>query len=275
MQLYNLQQRTYHSEFYTGEQCRELGWDREKMITCYGNNFGGILGGTTRKDCMEESVWGYPIKLWLDKITQNNNGGDNTPLQCLKLFLETDEQFLSSQQSHQSYDIMQTLEEVSANLETDKLFDHLIMGTFNMNGFGTIWDWNTIVFCEYVSIVLTSLLLRSGSSNSNNKTITFTLAVDTTKRLEAILTNGTESFITECVDALIPPLSDDDNANTTASEEEHRLWKERGFHLRVSTMVHSSSGLLKSLSGSLRGVLPPPPTALYSVNSVLGGVSAF
>lgn len=242
-----IRQTTYHSSFYTAGQCRKaFNWkwldDMNLIDTCYGNNWGGTLGSTSKEKCFEESIWGHPIMRWLDKNWDNHQDG---PLKCLELMLDHDDEL----KAVFSVDMSRS---TAGNFSRDSFFEMLLDGVFDIDGFGTIEDWNSLIFQHYVA----------GGDVMKYKTY-----VDSTK-FRNILKNNT---VAACIDELIPYPSGD---NSEASDVK-KYWKKYGVRLEASSMEHSASGLLKIFPASLRGVLPPPPTAVYAVNAILAMVRYF
>ena len=180
---------------------------------------------------------------------KNSNGAS---LQCLKQFLQADE-------IGQRFDI-DVVKLTAANLTNNDNFDRLVQSELNHKDgkkVGSNLDWNTRTFVHWTTMVLLDSV-KSNTSDVVDKTI---------DQLLTSLQDDRNSTFTKCVEELIPHIG-----VNNALDERQRIWKERGVHLKVSTMADSPSSLLRSLPGSLRGVLPPPPTAVYSVNAILGDV---
>ena len=236
-------------------------------ITCENNNYGGTLGGITKKECARESVGGYLVNLW---IAKNSNGA---PLQCFKQFL------MDNQTTSQHFDVqLHALKTAATNLahgSNDLVFDRMLTQPGVADGFGGAGferNWNKVLFTVWSMAVQEDSMLVNGTPTRSGKNVTkqnrkrrdIEAALSLRLR-DQIMDSDIESPLTKCIDELIPLPT-----NITLSVENHRWWRERGLHLTVSKMADSVSSLLKSLPGSLAGVLPPSPTALYSVNAVLG-----
>ncbi len=233
-----LQQTTYISAFYTVNQCQgAFIWGSDKPVTCLNNNFGGTLGANTREGCVEESAGGYQMMLW------NKRNSNNAVFQCLKHFLQTDESVRMVNITH--------MESIVANL-TNKDF-------VSKRGYGapsSDVDWSTLAFFYWSEMALNS----SGVVSDER-------LIGTLVRLKNTIQNGNNTALNKCVEELMPPM-----IGTNNTPEQERIWKEMGAYLSASTMQQSPSSLLRSFTDSLHGVLPPPPTAIYSVNALLGRV---
>jgi hypothetical protein len=234
-----LRQTTYISAFHTVKQCQggAFSWESDKSATCLGNNFGGTLGANTRKGCVEESAGGYEMKLW------NKRNSNHAVFQCLKHFLQTDESVKMVNITH--------MERLVANL-TNK--DYVSTRGYGAPSSDT--DWSTLAFFFW-----SQLALNSTGAVSDERLMSMLV------RLKSTLQNGNNTALNKCVEELMPPM-----IGTNNTPEQKRIWKEMGVYLSTSTMQQSPSSLLRSFPGSLHGVLPPPPTALYSVNAILGKV---
>ncbi|KAL7534120.1 hypothetical protein ACHAXR_007833 [Thalassiosira sp. AJA248-18] len=254
-----MRQKMYVSAFYTPGQCMHEGvgainWGLDLPLTCKGINFGGVLGGKTRRECVDESSGGYPVKMWL---LQNSKNGMAAPLKCLKQFLKED-----MSDHHYYFDVKSV--ELSASNSTIFTF-HREFGSL-IAGFGrdSDLDWNTATFQEWSKAVLLDSVKRRSTNNGTEHMVMKAIArLIGIFKVDRNFTTVNKTFI-DCVEELIPPI----NTNI-ASDEAQRYWKERGVHLTASTMAEAPSSLLRSFPGSLRSVLPPPPTAVYSLNSVL------
>jgi len=237
-------QKTYISLFHTVNQCvGSFQWERDKPITCLGNNFGGTLGANTEKGCIEESVGGYQTMLW------NKQNSNDALFQCLKHYLRTDEVL-------RMVNVTPYMESVVANLtKTDYI---------GRRGYSSRdLDWSTLSFFHWSDLALKSTgILESAGITTSEETVGSML------RLMSAVKNGNNTALTKCVEGLRPPMS----RKTNNTSEEERIWKETGAYLSASTMQQSPSSLLRSFPGSLHSVLPPSPTAIYSVNALLGTV---
>lgn len=135
-------------------------------------------------------------------------------------------------------------------------------------------DWSTLAFLHWSEIALKaedsvfgiSGILQSAGINVTNSEETARII----QGLSSVVKNNTNPKLTKCVEDLLPPMIDKENKKY--SSEEERIWKETGAYLSASTMKESPSSLLPKFPASLGGVLPPPPTAIYSVDALLGTV---
>jgi len=167
--------------------------------------------------------------------------------------------FLGEHSSSGQFFDVKAVEVSAANLT--RLFNDNF-GRSLTGGYGkdSDWDWNTIAFTEWTRAVLFDYAMKiHNGTDMIEETIAEMLDV-----LKADRNSTIKKPFTECVEELIPII----NANSS-SDEVQRLWRERGIHLTVSTMAEAPSSLLRSFPGSLRGILPPPPTVVYSVNAIL------
>ncbi len=249
-----LHQTTYISPFFTATQCKNsFSWESDNPVTCTGNNFGGTLGANTQQGCIEQSVSGYQMMLW------NKQNSNDALLQCLKHYLRTDEVL-------RSVNITYQMEGLIANLTR---MDYLSQRGYSHSN----TDWSKLAFLHWTDkamIIEDSALgiagiLQSAGINTTN------YSGETARTLAGLLNavnNGENSTFTKCVDGLLPPMI----GKEKYSSEEERIWKETGAFLSASTMKESPSSLLRTFPGSLHGVLPPSPTAIYSVDALLGSV---
>lgn len=243
---------TYHSSFYTPAQCEARNWNLHLMDTCEGNNWGGTLGSMSKDICVKESSWGYPVHLWAQKHLHGEQH-ERKPLHCIEILLEYD-----STPEEASLNIGK-LHSVAASIDEESFVKKLMSRDFTM-GYGTTTDWNFLIFKEYSSEVLNSFL---GNSSASKQTI------DT---LEQLGDGFKQDRVSKCIEELIPYPHNYAGESATKIHQ-YRYWKKYGVHLEKSSMKYSVSSILKSLPGSLRNVLPPPPTAIYAVNAILSKVS--
>jgi len=235
-----LQQTTYITSYYTKDQCtKALNWNEQSINTCLANNWGGTLGSAKNiEDCISTSVGGYPIKQWLNHSSTN-------AVECLTQFLKENSQY--------QFDIAH-IEDVSSSINiTDFFFGDAVMGT----GYGATKShgvyWYAQMFIDWSKAVL-----LQGSNNDTNKDNVENVITQIGNILKGDR-NSTKP-LSQCVDKLLPPSQDHTSIN---------YWKERGVHMAVSTLGNSPSALLQKFSGSLGGVLPSPPTAVYSKDAIL------
>lgn len=236
-----LQQTTYITSYYTKDQCIDaLNWNEKSINTCLANVCGGTLGTAKNiEDCISTSVGGYPIKQWLNHSSTN-------AVECLTQFLKENSQYQFIDIAH--------IEDVSSSINiTDFFFGDAVMGT----GYGATKShgvyWYAQMFIDWSKAVL-----LQGSNNDTSKDNVENVITQIGNILKGDR-NSTKS-LTQCVDKLLPPSQDHTSIN---------YWKERGVHMAVSTLGNSPSALLQKFSGSLGGVLPSPPTAVYSKDAIL------
>jgi len=240
-----LQQTTYISSFHTVSQCisDSFQWENDKPFTCLGNNFGGTLGANTEKGCIEEAVGGYQMKLW------NEQNSNDALFQCLKYYLDTDEVL-------REVDITTHMEDMIANVTR---LDYVSQRGYSRDD----TDWSTLAFLLWseTALKLTGILEAANITTSEQ-------IIRNLQRMMAVIGSGKNTTVTKCVAELLPPMI----GNKSYTPEEQRVWKDTGAYLSTSTMQESPSSLLRNLPGSLHGVLPPSPTAIYSVHALLGEV---
>ncbi len=248
-----LHQTTYISSFQTVGQCKKsFKWESDAPTSCLGVKFGGTLGANTEQGCVEESVSGYNMVLW------NEHNSNDDLLQCLKHYLEIDEVL-------RMVNITPQMEGMIANLTK---MDYLSKWGYTHRDEG----WSTLAFLHWAEKALRIEDSASGISGILQSAVAnATISKETVRILQGLssaVKNDKNPKLKKCVEDLLPPMIDKEKY----SSEEERIWKETGAYLSASTMKDSPSSLLKKFPASLHGVLPPPPTAIYSVNALLGTV---
>ena len=168
---------------------------------------------------------------------------------CLEQFIKEDSQY--------QFDIAH-IKDVSSNINiTDFFFSDAVMGT----GYGATKShgvyWYAQMFIDWSKAVL----LQGSNNNDTNKDI----VENAITQIGNILKGDRNSTkpLTQCVDKLLPPSQEHTNIN---------YWKERGVHMAVSTLGNTPSALLQKFSGSLGGVLPSSPTAVYAKDAILESI---
>ena len=251
-----LHQMTYISSFYTVSQCKStFKWESDAPTSCSGIKFGGTLGADTEQGCLEESVSGYQMMLW------NKKNSNDDLLQCLRHHLEVDEVL-------RTVNITSQMEGMISNLTKIDYLDSFQRGYHHSD-----IDWSTLAFLHWSERAMKaedlvsgiSGILQSAGINVTNSDETATMI----QGLSSAVKNNTNPQLTKCVEDLLPPMIDKEKKY---SSEEERIWKKTGAYLSTSTMKESPLSLFQKFPSSLGGILPPPPTAIYSVNALLGTV---
>ena len=188
----------------------------------------------------------------------NKQNSNDALLQCLKHYLRTDEVL-------RTVNITSQMEEMIANLTE---MDSLGQGGYSHS----VTDWSTLAFLRWSDTALRIEdsemgipgILQSAGITNVEETVRTTL-----EGLSSAVKYDKNPTLTKCVQELLPSMI----GKEKYTSEEERIWKETGAYLsRVSTMQELPSSLLRSFPGSLHGVLPPSPTAIYSVHALLGAV---
>jgi len=266
---HQLKRRVYDTVLHTAGQCTNaFQWERVKSTTCLGNNFGGTLGAGTKEECISGSVGAILARDWL---TRNSKKATN----CLNSFLHGNLVgiIFANQTSSDSKILEEIAEHTSLSLYQN--IHLLVDGEIGSDGYfrEREWQkhWNDEMFVKWANAVLMETIRNQTSSNI------VTLLVHTISFISEALSgawklgvkqNETTWLWCTCVGKLaLPALSPE------SIEERKKLWQMKGLRLSSSSMAETQSALMRSFTGSLGGVLPPSPNAVYARNAVVERVS--
>ncbi|KAL7473821.1 hypothetical protein ACHAXS_014279 [Conticribra weissflogii] len=158
-----LKGRVYNTVFHTAGQCaNSFQWDKDKSISCRGNNFGGTLGPGTKDDCIAGSVGALFARDWL---TRNSKKATY----CLNLFLHRNlvGYIFINQTAIDSKTLQETADRKTMSFHQN--IQPLVDGEIGSDGYfrEREWQthWNNEIFVKWANAVLMDAIANQTSND--------------------------------------------------------------------------------------------------------------